>query len=84
MINTLEWPVNNPDCNPIKNVSNYMKNKTADEQPTNVKFFMDVIKEAWTTGISTEYYQSYSQLAISYQNGYRIERWAYKMLVDIK
>lgn len=39
MVNTLEWPANNPDLNPIKNVSNYMKNKTAGEQPTNVKLF---------------------------------------------
>ena len=35
-IQTLEWPGNNPDLNPIKNLRCVMKNKVSEKHPTSL------------------------------------------------
>jgi transposase len=54
-IATLDWPGNSPDLNPIENLWNFLKDKVADRQPSNVKDLEKAIKDVWVRDISAEY-----------------------------
>ena len=46
-IQSISWPSQSPDCNPIENVWGLMKLKINKQPPTSMKNFMERIKKEW-------------------------------------
>jgi len=49
------WPSNSPDLNVIENYWNIMKKKVAAHHPTSEVHLKHVLRQVWTTEISTDY-----------------------------
>ena len=56
-IEVLHWPGNSPDCNPIENLWNTLKNEVAKMQPSSLLNMQECIKIAWSTKITQDYCQ---------------------------
>ena len=52
---TIDWPGNSPDLNPIENVCSLLKNKVADRQLTSAQEMETAIKLVWIHEITPEY-----------------------------
>lgn len=53
-IQTILWPPNSPDINPIENLWEILKQRVADERSTNISDLKNTIRRVWTTDISEE------------------------------
>ena len=51
----LNWSVNSPDLNPIKNLWHVMKNEVTVQHPTSMESFKIAIKSIWTQKMTLEY-----------------------------
>ena len=57
-IQTLDWPGNSPDMNPIENLWTVLKDKVSEKQPTSAMELETAIKEVWASELSAEYCRS--------------------------
>ena len=53
-IQTLEWPGNSSDLNPIENLWSVRKNKVSEKHPTSLSALQLAVKKVWVKEISSD------------------------------
>ncbi|XP_067950237.1 DIS3-like exonuclease 2 [Watersipora subatra] len=57
-VNTLTWPAQSPDLNPIKNLWNRISNLITEDKPTNKRRLMELIVQSWDRVVTPEELQT--------------------------
>ena len=57
-IQTLDWPGNSTDMNPIESLWTVLKDRVSEKQPTSAMELETAIKEVWASELSAEYCRS--------------------------
>ena len=59
-IETLEWPPQSPDLNPIKNLWSFMKYSLQDYQTGSIPRLKNALLELWTQGLQMDTFMKFS------------------------